>query len=1533
MTPPGDPADRFLLEARLGAGAHGEVWRAWDALLERHVALKRLHAANGDVEALRAEFRTAAALRHPAIAEVFDLLLHPGAAPCFTLELLDALPFDAACADLPPRDVLALGAQAFAALAHLEAHGLVHGDLKPSNLLVTGPDRRALKLVDFGLARAVPGAGLQGTPAYLAPEVISRGRRGPASERYALGVILYEALTGTHPFRGVDTADTLGRHLEHAPPPAHHLRPALEPAVGAFLARLLDKAPEGRFASWAEARDALVALTASDAVAAAHARAPSLATPPLVGRDDALMGVVFALAQLGSGAGTALIFVGPEGRGKSRMAAAARLYAEVDARPTAATRLRGLPDDAERVRAAARCARFEPRPEGRAAPAVVIVDDAHRAHPSAVAALAALIEASAHHPLLLALTATPAGAAHGPLAAPLADAFQRGHALRFDLRALAPDESHELLAGALGEPIDAAHLGRPLHEASAGEPGRLVPLLEQLAASGRLRAHAAGWALDAAPGAQGAESLASAYAGRVAASPPEQRALWSALGMLGEATRDDLAALLDLDPPALHDRLERAVADRSVDRRRGEDGRERYCVAAIGLASAAIDGLNLYSRRDLAQRAWVTLQRSNEPRGPALDRRLARIALAAGARTDAGVVVPRAAAAAEAAGDLGGALGLWRELATLGCDADREVRAAWSAVARLACRAGRYAEVLEALDAARAWGPPPGPDAASLEGRLHSEALARLGRPDEAREEAWASWRASAALGTATARGHAALAVARALRLAGDAPGAREVAREAVAPGLDALGDAALASALLREIATLDWQGGHAERALEGAREALAWAERTADAREVGEAAMTLGTALRTAGRSEDAVAHYERATAQFRACGALASLGKAHNNVAVCHYLGGRIEAAAGAWREALSVAEWSGEREEQLILLNNLGYMYLERGALALAEQSFEEALRRAEGEPASALRLSVLGNLAQARLEAGRTVEARGPLDEALALAQALGARGDLVENRRRLAEWHLATGEAGEALRVARSSAAEAHKLGLAREEAHLLRVMGLAELRRGALVAAEIALTRAAALGALAEGSADGLRLTLAQAELALARGEVGHARAEVAAAIAGLTALGAGPLLDEARKLEARIGATGGPERAAGAEADVLALAIDALSACEGPVDAAEGALHLALAASGAEHGTVFVTATAVHDAVRVSASGPGGETPLDPDVGQYSRTVARRVLESGASVALHRVEDDALVASAESVVALQLRSILCVAVPIDGRPAGLLYLDSRVHVGDRFRRAQATVERLARLLGGAVERLRLRERLATQAGVLSVITHELRSPLTAILGFGELAAAHTAQSDPKTHHLVTVSVAEAQRMQRLLEDVQALGRAWQFTVDRAEPVAPRALLDSAADRVVPATGAIGVRVVVATEPALPQVLADAGRVQQVLGNLLENALRYSHPGSAIALSAAREPFLGAVGERRMVRFTVEDEGPGITPEDAERIFERFHRGSAPRGAGSGLGLSIAQSIVLAHGGRLWAVAQRPKGRLCFTLPAHVLEP
>jgi|GEM_PF-1092663 len=1518
-------AGRYRLDTVLGQGALGEVWRAWDVVLDREVALKRLKLAEGGFDALRAEFRAAATVRHPNIVEVFDLVARPGVQAFYSMELCDAVPFDVACEGLPPARVLHLAHQAVEALAHLHKAGVLHGDLKPTNLLVDRRTRGHLTVVDFGHASARALRGLHGTPAYLAPEVVRGGAHDVRSELYALGAVLYEALTGGNPFVGADAVETLGRQIDLTPPPVHRVCPDLEPAIGALLAKLLEKDPARRHPSFEALGDALAALIVEDAAELSHQR-PQLATPPLAGRADAMTAVQVLLAGLDVGSGACLSAAGDRGSGRTRFSSEVRLAAELEGRPTGALRMTGAAADGARLDAAVG-AMIGEVPDGDPidaladlldrAPSVLVVDDADRASPTLFPRLGRLLQLTREAPLFVVLTASdaPGDAESGQaLARALSAAAARGHAWQVELAPLDGEAMTVLVGGALGGSADPASLVEPLRHASGGLPRAAITLLEQLASGGALERHDGVWfGHDTQlPGDQGRGAMRAAFAARTAALAPDVRRVLAALAPVGEACRPELAAITGLPEPRLRSAIDAAVVDRLVRARGARDGQPCLEPVDTELAACALSQLEPDVRQKMVREGARSLGDAPTKEDHGRWVRAARAAIDVGETPSATRLVPPSAAHAEAQGDNTLALGLWRDLAALEPTLD-----ALRQTARLAFAVGEYRQVVAALDTDP--GPPPQLAAAA------AESLARLGRADDAKAAALGLVAAVEAHADGALRANMALTAARVLRLVGATDEARRAAESGLGGAEGDVPDAVL-SALLRELATLDWQGGRADDAVGRAKRALTLARRSRDARVVGEASMALGTALRTAGRSDEAIPLYEDAARQFAADGALGSLGKARNNIGVCHYLAGRVEAAAEAWREALRVAEVTAERDEQIILLNNLGFMYLERGAHALAEKSLDEALSLAADDATAGFRLAVLGNLAEVRMQQGALSAAHECLDEAIALAVDRGARGDAVENQRRRAELLLLENEPHRATEVARAALADAMSLGLHREEGHLCRVKALAALRLGRVARARRFLDRAAETGALSPDSLDGQLLALAYAELELVAGTPERARSLVDEAVSALTELGAAWHADQARLLVARVEAR---SEAVGRRDDTPSLdrAIDLIHAAASPREVAEHAVALALDACKAEHCTLYLEPTPAHEALRVSVADPHLRGSED-ELGEFSQTVARRVLADGVSVCLQHVEDDNTVASAESVIAMHVRSVLCVAVRLEGKVGGLIYVDSRVHVGSRFQRALPAIERLAGLVGMALDRMRLSDRVASQTGLLSVVAHELRSPLTTLMGFAELAMVSAgAEAEEHAATLVGVVLEEGGRMRRLVDDVSALGRAWRFTLDKAAEVTVRMLLEGAQRRARPAAAARGVQLVVDIADGLPAVFADTERIQQVLGNLIENALRHSPHGGHVTLRAAHEPFGGRVGERRALRLSVEDEGPGVRPEDASAIFERFNRGSRPVGSGSGLGLSIAQSIVHAHGGRIWVDPTRPGARFHFTLP------
>lgn len=246
---------RYQLVSELGRGGTAVVWRAHDEVLNRAVAIKLLagkYAANEHSRArIRDEARAAANLSHPNIAQVYDFGEsddHGTPVSYVVMELINGPTLAQRVKEGPlePRAAFRICGEVAAALAAAHAHGLVHRDVKPANVMVT-PARA--KVVDFGIA-ATAGPGrpddiLFGTPAYLAPERLLSDRIEPASDVYALGVLLYRLLSNVSPWSVDSTTQMLDAHVYIEPDPMPQL-PGVPQEVTELVQGCLLKNPADR---------------------------------------------------------------------------------------------------------------------------------------------------------------------------------------------------------------------------------------------------------------------------------------------------------------------------------------------------------------------------------------------------------------------------------------------------------------------------------------------------------------------------------------------------------------------------------------------------------------------------------------------------------------------------------------------------------------------------------------------------------------------------------------------------------------------------------------------------------------------------------------------------------------------------------------------------------------------------------------------------------------------------------------------------------------------------------------------------------------------------------------------------------------------------------------------------------------------------------------------------------------------------------------------------------------------------------------
>ena len=267
----------YRLISKLGAGGMGEVWRAEDTKLLRHVAIKILPQVMAQdpewKERFVREARTIAQLNHPNIATIYSI--EEDSDPMFiAMELVEgeSLAAKIARGPLAPSEAIRIASQTADALSEAHAKGIVHRDIKPDNILVA---RRLVKVLDFGIAKQIGGTDkatltqggmIIGTPHYMSPEQALGRSVDARTDIFALGVVLYEALSGKRPFSGASVTETIMQIVMNDPEDITTVAPSTPRGLADVVRRCLKKQPDERYASADDLIAALAALKKSSGV-------------------------------------------------------------------------------------------------------------------------------------------------------------------------------------------------------------------------------------------------------------------------------------------------------------------------------------------------------------------------------------------------------------------------------------------------------------------------------------------------------------------------------------------------------------------------------------------------------------------------------------------------------------------------------------------------------------------------------------------------------------------------------------------------------------------------------------------------------------------------------------------------------------------------------------------------------------------------------------------------------------------------------------------------------------------------------------------------------------------------------------------------------------------------------------------------------------------------------------------------------------------------------------------------------------------
>jgi tetratricopeptide (TPR) repeat protein/tRNA A-37 threonylcarbamoyl transferase component Bud32/TolB-like protein len=1125
---PGDLiADRYRVARFIARGGMGEVYEVEDLELRERVALKtvRSEAARDTlaVERFRREIQLARKVTHPNVCRIFDVSHHRegGAAPgegtiFLTMELLPGETLAQRlrrAGPMAPEEALPIAQQIIEALHAAHQAGVIHRDLKPGNVMLVesrGTTRGAPRAVvtDFGLARldgkeagADPaftltgGAGIVGTPAYLAPEQVEGGEITPSVDIYALGIVLYEMLTGTVPFLGDSALATAVKRLREAPVSPRTHAPGLDARWEAAILRCLERDPAARFATVPEILQVLMGKAPPETVPAVAAPAPLVPPAGTAKRRIQVVGLAalillsFAVsfyrylgwkAEQAAPAKRLNLPVGPAGKITARRSVAVVGFKDLSGQESTAWLSAALAEMLSTELGASGELRIIASENVARLKVELGLEEADSLARDTLSRVRAILGSDAV-----------------VLGSYIALDGESGRQIRLDLR-LQDTASGETTAtvaetGSEAELFDlVSRAGQRLRrelgveDLSSVEPDEVRAALPVSPEAARLYAEGLGkLRLFDPTGARDLLARAVAVEPGNALAHSGLAAAWAALGYDGKA-REEAKAAFDLSgnlPREERLLIEGRYREATQD---WDQAVQTYWKVWSMFPDSLDHGLRLAAAQTAAGQVEDALASIDALRTlPAPSRDDPRIdlaeATAAGARADF-KRQQEAAARAAAKGAAQGTPLMVAQARLLECRARRNLGQAEPALA--ACEEGR---------------------------RLHAEAGNRAG--------------------VAEALTHA----ANVRYDRGDLPDALRLYEEALATYRE-IGNRGAEAGALNNIAVVLKNQGDLERARQLYEEVLAISREIGSRSGEAYALNNVAGVLLRRGRLARAGELFQESLGIRREQQDRAGEAYALDNIGVTLRKRGDLAGARRQHEQALAIRREIGQKIGEVASLNNLGNVLLDQGELAAARRNFTASLglcREIGNRSASAHALFGLGEVLARE---GRLAESRNHHEEALALRSRLGERGTDAESRLALARVLLEMGDAVRAAQLSRAAAEEFARQGAADLEALALAASALAATARGEEGRAREAVDRATIL----LGGNEDLRSRLTVEILAVRLRKPGDAEAALRRAIDQATRAGLLELRLEAELVLAEIETASG--RAADGQARLTAL-------------------------------------------------------------------------------------------------------------------------------------------------------------------------------------------------------------------------------------------------------------------------------------------------------------------------------------------------------------------------------------------------------